>query len=79
MPAVSAGRAAPTPSTPSCRPCRSPASRASLSHVEAVVFRLAALTAWGLVVETAHAHEGQRILIHAGSGGVGHFAVQLAA
>ena len=40
---------------------------------------LAALTAWGLVVETAHAHEGQRILIHAGSGGVGHFAVQFAA
>jgi NADPH:quinone reductase-like Zn-dependent oxidoreductase len=40
---------------------------------------LAALTAWGLVVETAHAHEGQRMLIHAGSGGVGHFAVQFAA
>ena len=40
---------------------------------------LAALTAWGLVVETAHAHEGQRILIHGASGGVGHFAVQLAA
>ncbi|WP_435404948.1 NADP-dependent oxidoreductase [Microbacterium aurantiacum] len=52
---------------------------ASLSHVEAAGVPLAALTAWGLVVETAHAHEGQRILIHAGSGGVGHFAVQLAA
>lgn len=51
----------------------------SLSHVEAAGVPLAALTAWGLVVETAHAHEGQRILIHAGSGGVGHFAVQLAA
>ncbi|QIG39830.1 NADP-dependent oxidoreductase [Microbacterium sp. 4R-513] len=51
---------------------------ASLSHVEAAGVPLAALTAWGLVVETAHAHEGQRILIHAGSGGVGHFAVQLA-
>ncbi|GAA1637934.1 NADP-dependent oxidoreductase [Microbacterium flavum] len=50
----------------------------SLSHVEAAGVPLAALTAWGLVVETAHAHEGQRILIHAGSGGVGHFAVQLA-
>lgn len=49
-----------------------------LSHVEAAGVPLAALTAWGLVVETAHAHEGQRILIHAGSGGVGHFAVQLA-
>ncbi|WP_345800067.1 NADP-dependent oxidoreductase [Microbacterium sp. AZCO] len=51
----------------------------SLSHVEAAGVPLAALTAWGLVVETAHAHEGQRILIHAASGGVGHFAVQLAA
>ncbi len=52
---------------------------ASLSHTEAAAVPLAALTAWGLVVETAHAHEGQRVLIHAGSGGVGHFAVQLAA
>lgn len=52
---------------------------ASLSHVEAAAVPLAALTAWGLVVETARAHEGQRILIHAGAGGVGHFAVQFAA
>ncbi|MEV8267121.1 NADP-dependent oxidoreductase [Microbacterium sp. NPDC076911] len=52
---------------------------AALSHVEAAGVPLAALTAWGLIVETAHAHEGQRILIHAGSGGVGHFAVQFAA
>lgn len=52
---------------------------ASLSHVEAAGVPLAALTAWGVVVETALAHEGQRILIHAGSGGVGHFAVQFAA
>ncbi|MFG6444109.1 NADP-dependent oxidoreductase [Microbacterium sp. P07] len=51
---------------------------ASLSHVEAAGVPLAALTAWGLVVETALAHEGQRILIHAASGGVGHFAVQFA-
>ena len=52
---------------------------ASLSHVEAAGVPLAALTAWQLVVEVAHAHEGQRILIHAGAGGVGHFAVQFAA
>ena len=50
----------------------------TLSHVEAAGVPLAALTAWGLVVETAHAHEGQRVLIHAGSGGGGHFAVQFA-
>jgi len=52
---------------------------ARLSHVEAAAVPLAALTAWGMVVETAKAHEGQRILIHAGAGGVGHFAVQFAA
>ena len=52
---------------------------ARLSHVEAAAVPLAALTAWGMVVETARAHEGQRMLIHAGAGGVGHFAVQFAA
>jgi NADPH:quinone reductase-like Zn-dependent oxidoreductase len=61
---------------PSLSVARKPAS---LSHVEAAGVPVAALTAWGLVVETAHAHEGQRVLIHAGAGGVGHFAVQLAA
>lgn len=50
----------------------------SLSHVEAAGVPLAALTAWGMVVDTAKAHEGQRMLIHAGAGGVGHFAVQFA-
>ena len=50
-----------------------------LSHVEAAGVPLAALTAWGMVVETAKAHEAQRMLIHAGAGGVGHFAVQFAA
>lgn len=49
-----------------------------LSHVEAAAVPLAALTAWQLVVDTARTHAGQRILIHAGAGGVGHFAVQLA-
>lgn len=50
-----------------------------LSHAEAAAVPLAATTAWGAVVEVAKAHEGQRILIHAGAGGVGHFAVQIAA
>jgi NADPH:quinone reductase-like Zn-dependent oxidoreductase len=50
----------------------------SLSHVEAAAVPLAAMTAWGAVVEVAKAHEGQRMLIHAGGGGVGHFAVQFA-
>jgi NADPH:quinone reductase-like Zn-dependent oxidoreductase len=51
---------------------------ATLSHVEAAGVPLAALTAWGMVVEVAKAHEGQRVLVQAGAGGVGHFAVQLA-
>ncbi|MFN3707498.1 NADP-dependent oxidoreductase [Microcella sp.] len=51
----------------------------TLSPVEAAAVPLAALTAWGMVVDVARAHDGQRMLIHAGAGGVGHFAVQLAA
>jgi NADPH:quinone reductase-like Zn-dependent oxidoreductase len=50
----------------------------SLSHVEAAAVPLAALTAWGAVVDVAKAHEGQVVLIHAGAGGVGHFAIQFA-
>jgi NADPH:quinone reductase-like Zn-dependent oxidoreductase len=50
-----------------------------LSHVEAAAVPVAALTAWGVVVDLVHAHDGQRVLIHAGAGGVGHVAVQLAA
>jgi len=50
-----------------------------LTHAEASGVPTAALTAWGMVVDVAKAHEGQRMLIHAGAGGVGHFAVQFAA
>lgn len=50
----------------------------ALSHVEAAAVPLAALTAWGAVVDVAKAHEGQQMLIHAGGGGVGHFAIQFA-
>jgi len=50
-----------------------------LTYAEAAGVPTAALTAWGMVVEVAKAHEGQRMLIHAGAGGVGHFAVQFAA
>ncbi|TFD29732.1 NADP-dependent oxidoreductase [Cryobacterium cryoconiti] len=51
---------------------------ARLSHVEAAAVPVAALTAWGMVVDVAEAAPGIRMLIHAGSGGVGHFAVQFA-
>ncbi|MFE6964373.1 NADP-dependent oxidoreductase [Agromyces sp. NPDC057679] len=52
---------------------------ASLDFAHAAAVPLAALTAWGAVVDTARVHDGQRVLIHAGGGGVGHFAVQFAA
>lgn len=39
---------------------------------------LAALTAWQALFEVAELAPGQKILIHAGAGGVGHFAVQFA-
>lgn len=38
----------------------------------------AALTAWGCIVTVGKVQSGQRVLIHAGAGGVGHFAVQFA-
>jgi NADPH:quinone reductase-like Zn-dependent oxidoreductase len=50
----------------------------ALSHVEAAGVPLAALTAWGAVVDVARAREGQRVLVHGGAGGVGHFAIQFA-
>src|SRR5213083_2035176 len=50
----------------------------SLHHPRAATVPLAALTAWQSLFDTAQLQPGQRVLIHAGSGGVGHFAVQLA-
>ncbi|UOE43967.1 NADP-dependent oxidoreductase [Agromyces larvae] len=51
----------------------------SLGFVEAAAIPLAALTAWGAVFDTAKVRAGTRVLVHAGAGGVGHFAVQFAA
>jgi len=50
----------------------------SLSTVEAAAVPLAALTAWQGIFDNGELQAGQTILIHAGSGGVGHFAVQFA-
>jgi NADPH:quinone reductase-like Zn-dependent oxidoreductase len=50
----------------------------SLHHIRAATVPLAALTAWHALFDTAQLQPGQRVLIHAGSGGVGHLAVQLA-
>jgi NADPH:quinone reductase-like Zn-dependent oxidoreductase len=51
---------------------------ASLGMSEAAALPLVALTAWQVLVERAQLKSGQRILIHAGSGGVGTVAIQLA-
>jgi NADPH:quinone reductase-like Zn-dependent oxidoreductase len=50
----------------------------SLYHVRAAAVPLSALTAWQSLFDLGQLQPGQRILIHGGSGGVGHFAVQLA-
>ena len=50
----------------------------SLHHVHAAAVPLAALTAWQALFDAGQLVSGQRILIHGGSGGVGHVAVQLA-
>jgi NADPH:quinone reductase-like Zn-dependent oxidoreductase len=51
---------------------------ARLSHVEAAGLPLAGLTAWQILVETADVRPGQRVLVTAAGGGVGHLAVQVA-
>jgi NADPH:quinone reductase-like Zn-dependent oxidoreductase len=50
----------------------------SLHHVRAAAVPLSSLTAWRSLFDLGQLQAGQRILIHGGSGGVGHFAVQLA-
>ncbi|MFE9556318.1 NADP-dependent oxidoreductase [Streptomyces sp. NPDC006703] len=51
---------------------------AALSHAQAAAIPLAGLTAWQSLVEVAQVGPGQRVLIHAGGGGVGHLAIQIA-
>lgn len=50
----------------------------SLNHAEAAAVPLAALTAWQGLFDHGELKPKQRVLIHGGAGGVGHFAVQLA-
>jgi NADPH:quinone reductase-like Zn-dependent oxidoreductase len=54
------------------------AKPASLSMAETASVPLVALTAWQALVELADVRAGQKVLIHAGSGGVGTYAIQLA-
>ena len=49
-----------------------------LTMEEAASIPLVGLTAWQALIERANLQRGQKVLIHAGSGGVGTFAIQLA-
>lgn len=51
---------------------------ARASHLEAGGLPLAGLTAWQILVDTAGIQPGQRVLVTAAGGGVGHLAVQIA-
>jgi alcohol dehydrogenase len=50
----------------------------NLNYQEAASLLLVALTSWQALVDVAHLKPRQKVLIHAGSGGVGTFAIQLA-
>jgi NADPH:quinone reductase-like Zn-dependent oxidoreductase len=50
----------------------------SVDHVHAAAVPLAGQTAWQGLFRHGLLHAGQSVLIHGGSGGVGHFAIQLA-
>jgi len=50
----------------------------SIDHLHAAALPLAGLTAWQTLFEAGGLAAGQRVLIHAAAGGVGHLAVQLA-
>jgi NADPH2:quinone reductase len=50
----------------------------TLSFVEAAASPLVLITAWGALFDRGGLKPGQTVLIHAGAGGVGHVAIQLA-
>jgi len=51
---------------------------AKLSMVEAAAAPLVLITAWEALVDRVGLEEGETLLVHAGAGGVGHIAIQLA-
>jgi NADPH:quinone reductase-like Zn-dependent oxidoreductase len=51
----------------------------SVDHLQAAAVPLGALTAWQALHEHAQLASGQHVLVHGGAGGVGAYAVQLAA
>ena len=54
------------------------AKPAKVDFVHAAAVPLAALTAWQGLFDHGGLRQGQRVLVHGGAGGVGHFAVQFA-
>jgi NADPH2:quinone reductase len=50
----------------------------TISFTEAAALPLVLITAWGALFERGGLQPGQTVLIHAGAGGVGHVAIQLA-
>ena len=50
----------------------------TLTHAQAAALPLVGLTAWDCLVRSADLQAGEKVLIHAGAGGVGTFAIQLA-
>ncbi len=50
----------------------------NLSMVEAAALPLVVITAWEALVDRAKLDTGHSVLVHAGAGGVGHVAIQLA-
>ena len=55
------------------------AKPSGVGHAEAAAVPLGALTAWQALHEYARLQPGQHVLVHGGAGGVGAYAVQLAA
>ena len=51
---------------------------ANMTHEQAASLPLAGLTAWQALVSKGNIKAGDKVLIHAGSGGVGAFAIQIA-
>ena len=51
---------------------------ASVSFAEAAAAPLVLITAWEALYDRGRLEAGQRVLVHAGAGGVGHVAIQLA-
>jgi NADPH:quinone reductase-like Zn-dependent oxidoreductase len=61
------------------RQVRAAPKPSAIDHIAAAAVPLGALTAWQALHQHAHLRPGQHVLVHGGAGGVGAYAVQLAA